>query len=113
MKLITQKQPFLGDFSIIKSNHLASIFSNSRLLITICLLLFSSILSLSFNAFSSEITNQQVPAKKAVPVAAKSTSAKIIKGKAKGKKNKKSVVVQKDTLKDIDPATTSSPLYNN
>ncbi|MEY4541154.1 MAG: hypothetical protein RLZZ306_2911 [Bacteroidota bacterium] len=114
MKLTTQKPLVFGDFSIIKSNRLASFFLNSRRLTTICLLLFSSTLLVNFNAFPSEIINQQVPAKKAVAVPAKSsTSAKIVKGKAKGKKGKKSVVVKKDTLIDLDPGSANSPLYNN
>lgn len=111
MKLTTKKQMFLDDFSIIKINYLASFISNSRLL-TVILLLFSSTLSINFNAFSNEVSNQHIPVKKVNPVSTKNVSPKITKRKAKGKKNKKSIVVKKDTLKDIDPASANSPLFN-
>jgi hypothetical protein len=109
MKPITQKQSFCGDFSIIKSIHLTSI---SRVLI-VFLVFFSSTLLLKSNACAVELNSQQVPVKKAVSVPTKSASPKIVKGKVKGVKSKKNIVVKKDTLKDIDPASANSPLYNN
>ena len=51
--------------------------------------------------------------KKAIPAATKIVPPKIVKGKIKGKKNKKRVVIKNDTLKDIAPSSISSPLYNN
>lgn len=112
MKLTTQKKPFCGDFHIIKGIHLASFSSISRIFV-VSLLIFSSTLSLHSNAFAIEEIDQQVPAKKVTSTFAKSTSStKIVKSKKDGKR-KKSVVIKKDTLKDIDPASSSSPLYNN
>lgn len=108
MKLTTQKTPFCDEFSIIKSVRSASISSFSKLFIAF-LLIFSS----NFDALSVESNNQQVPVKKTVPTPAKSASSKKVKSKVKGKKTKKSVIVKKDTLLDIDPASTKSPLYNN
>ena len=112
MKPITQKQPFFDDFSIIKNIGLIPFSSFSKLSIVL-FLFFSSTLLLSFNAFSVELSNQQIPVKKVVLATTKSTPSKIVKGKTKGKKSKKSVVIKKDTLKDVDPASASSPLYNN
>jgi hypothetical protein len=107
MKPILQKQPIFGDFSITKSIRLTSI---SRLSI-VFLIFLSLTLLLNLDALSVELNSQQVPVKKAVPAPTKSASPKILKGKAK--RSKKSVVIKKDTLKDIDPATANSPLYNN
>jgi hypothetical protein len=112
MKLATQKQSFCGDFYITKTNRLASISSFSRLFI-VFLSIFSSTLLLNFETLAVEKSNQQVPAKKATPTPVKSaSSSKIVKGK-KGSKSKKSVVIKRDTLLDIDPASVKSPLYNN
>jgi hypothetical protein len=111
MKFIIPKQQFYGDFSTIQSIRLASNFSILRLPI-VFLLFFFSILSLSFTTLAIEKNSQQVPAKKTIKTSAKRvSSSKILKGK-KGSKNKKSVVVKKDTLVDIDPASTNSPLFN-
>ena len=112
MKPISKKQMFRGDFSIIESLRLTSISYFSRLFIAF-LLVFSSTVLLNFNAFSAEFKSQQVTVKKATPAATKIGLPKIVKGKIKGKKNKKRVVIKKDTLKDIDPASISAPLYNN
>ena len=109
MTPVSQKQPFCGDFSIIKSISSTSALSFSRLFIAL-LLIFSSTLLLNFSVFSAELNTQQVPVKKAIPSIAKRASPKIVKGKAK---SKKSVVIKKDTLKEIDPTSASSPLYNN
>lgn len=112
MKPISKKQPFCDDFSIIESLRLTSTSYFSRLFI-VFLLVFSSTLLWSFNAFSVEFNSQQVTVKKAIPAATKIVPPKILKGKIKGKKNKKRVIIKKDTLKDIDPSSISSPLYNN
>ena len=112
MKPVLQKHPFCGDFSIIKNLRLTSISYFSKLSV-VYLLVFSSTLLLNFNALSVEVNSQQVPVKKVVLVTAKSATSKIVKGKANGKKSKKSVVIKKDTLNDVDPASASSPLYNN
>ncbi len=113
MKLISQKQPFCGDFYIIRSIRFASISSFSRSLV-VFIFVFSSSLFSSLNAVAVEKNNQQVPAKKVTPTPAKSASTtKIVKGKKKVGKSKKSVVIKKDTLNDIDPASSNSPLYNN
>ena len=112
MKPTTQKQPFYGDFYIIRSISLASTSIFSRLIV-VFLLIFSSTLLLSFNTLAMEKNNQQLPVKKVTSTPAKRASpSKIVKSK-KAKKSKKSVVVKKDTLLDIDPATANSPLYNN
>jgi hypothetical protein len=111
MKLITPIQQFYGDFSTMQSIRLASNSSILRLSI-ISLLFFFSILPLSFATLAIEKNSQQLPAKKTIKTAAKRvSSSKIAKGK-KGSKNKKSVIVKKDTLVDIDPASTNSPLFN-
>jgi hypothetical protein len=108
MKPITRKPPFYGDFSIIKSIRITSI---SRLFV-VFLLFFSSTLSLSFNALATKKNSLQVPAKKTTSTPAKIvSSSKIVKSK-KVRKSKKSIIVKKDTLRDIDPATANSPLYN-
>ncbi len=110
MKLIPQKKSFCGDSYIIKSIYLTSISSFSKLFI-VFLLFISSILLLSFNAFPVVFNHQQVPVKKVAPIAAKSAFPKTVKSKAK--KSKKSVIIKKDTLRDFDPASISSPLFNN
>lgn len=112
MKPVSKKQPFCGDFSIIKSLPLTSISYFSKLFI-IFLLVFSSTLLLNFKVSSAESNSQQVPVKKALPALKKTTSSKTVKGKIKVQKNKKRVVIKKDTLKDIDPTSVGSPLYNN
>lgn len=112
MKHISRKNSFCGDFSIIKSIFSTSTPCFSRLFIAF-LLIFSSTLLFNFSVLSAELNTQQVPVKKTIPSIAKKTSPKIIKSKVKSKKNKKSVVIKKDTLRDIDPASVSSPLYNN
>ena len=112
MKFATQKQPFFGDSYVIESIYLASISCIQRLIFTF-LFVFSSTFFLNFNAFSFEKNSLQVPVKKSIPTPTKSISSKTVKSKAKGAKSKKNVVVKKDTLIDIDPATASSPLYNN
>jgi hypothetical protein len=109
MKLAIQKHPFYGDSYIIRSISLASISAFLRPFI-LFLFIFSSILSLSFSAFAVEKNSQQVPAKKVTPTPVKSASSSKV---VKGKKRKKSVVIKKDTLKDIDPASANSPLFNN
>jgi hypothetical protein len=112
MKLITQKQPFCGDFYIIRSIRLASISSFSKLFITL-LFIFSLMLLLNFDTLAVKKNSQQVPVKKVITTPAKNqSSSKIMKGK-KGSKSKKRVVIKKDTLLDIDPTSTKSPLYNN
>ena len=108
MKLITQKQPFCGDFYIIKSTISAPISSFSGLLIVFLLTLF-----LNYNAFAAEKNDQQIPVRKTIVAPVKKVpSSKIVKGK-KGKNGKKSVVIKKDTLIDVDPASANSPLFNN
>lgn len=112
MKTIIQKQPFFGDFSFIKSISLASIPPFSRLLL-LCLLVFSSTLLLNFNAIAVVKSSQQVPVKKVTQNPLKSASpSKTVKSN-KGKKGKKSIVIKKDTLFDIDPASAKSPLYDH
>jgi hypothetical protein len=112
MKLITQKPPFCSDFSITKGINSASISSISRCLLVI-LSIFFSVLLFNSNSLAIDKNSQQVPTKKSTPASTKSTSpSKIVKSK-KGSKSKKSIVVKKDTLRDIDPATANSPLYNN
>ena len=111
MKLLPQEQSFFGDFSIIKPINLAPISSISRLLIVL-LLIFSSTISLSFGICEAEKNTRQVPVKKVPTNPVKRTVPIIVKGKVK-KKNKKSVVIKQDTLKDTDPTAASSPLYNN
>ena len=108
MKLTTQKQPFFGDFYIIKRIRLASISSLSRYVIVFLLAFF-----LNFNIFAVEKNDKQTPVKKTIVAPLKSpVPSKTAKAK-KGKNGKKSIVSKKDTLNNADPASANSPLYNN
>lgn len=112
MKATTKKQQFNDDFKIIERIHWDSFASISRLSM-IALLFFSSSFLLPSNAFSVASIDKQVPVKKVVITAKKSPSSNVVKGKSKSKKRKKSNIAKKDSLQDIDPASTSSPLYKN
>ena len=106
MKLITQKQLFLVDSIIIKRT-IISVFPQISRLLLVLLLFFSSGLFLNINGTNFSINSYQVPAKtkvKAVTIKA---------NKSKGKKVKKNVLMKKDTLREVDPASTNSPLYNH
>lgn len=112
MKSTTKKQQFNDDFKIIERIHWDSFALISRLSM-IALLFFSSSLLLPSNAFSVASIDKQIPVKKVVVTTKKSTSSKVVKGKSKSSKRKKRTVAKKDSLQDIDPTTTSSPLYKN
>lgn len=79
--------------------------SSKMKLLTLCLFLFSGLfLDIKGDA-------HQVPAKPKEKVVAVKLKLPVAKRKSKAKKVKK-VVIQKDTMSEIDPANVNSPLYN-
>lgn len=112
MRFKTKKQPSDGDCSIIDRILWNSFASVSKLSI-VFLLFFSSSLLVSSNAFSLAHNHQQVPVKKVTVITKKSNSSKVVKGKIKSTKPRKSTVIKKDSLQDINPASFNSPLYKN
>jgi hypothetical protein len=101
-----KKHSFFNDSLAIFLANCESYFSSNMKTLTIFLFLFSEL------CFNIEAHNLQVPAKAKPAVATiKPANSVVVKGKSKGKKLKK-VVIKKDTIPEIDPANTSSPLYN-
>jgi hypothetical protein len=101
-----KKHSFFNDSLAILSANCESYFSHNMKTLTIFLFLFSGL------CFNIEAYSLQVPAKAKPAVATtKPANLAVVKGKSKGKKLKK-VVIKKDTMPEIDPANTSSPLYN-
>jgi hypothetical protein len=106
MNSYNKKHSFFNDSLAIFFANCESYFSHNMKLITIFLFLF---LGLCFNI---EAFSLQVPAKaKPAVTTTKPVNPAVVKGKSKGKKLKK-VIIKKDTMPEIDPANTSSPLYN-
>lgn len=101
MKPVPKKNSFFTDLPVRKNRHHNALFSLSSLFLAV--FLFFSL------SFFSEVkaTNLSV-VQKPTPTKTKAKTAK--KGKAKTK-GRKSNLIRKDTLSDIDPANTSSPLY--
>jgi hypothetical protein len=113
MKILTQKRSFFSDFAITKKSKNSSFCVFSRAFLLLFIFIFSSNFS-SLNASIIVATLQQKPTTKTTPKTSPST-VKVDKDKLKARlnKNKKKVVVKKDTIRDIDPASTGTPLYKN
>jgi hypothetical protein len=111
MKNLTQKHSFFSDLSITKKSKSSSFCVFSKAFLLLFIIIFSSNFSNANASITVEIL-QQKPTTKSVP---KTTPTKVDKDKLKARlnKNKKKVVVKKDTLPDIDPASTGTPLYKN
>jgi hypothetical protein len=110
MKTLTQNRSFFSDIFITK-NASFSVFSKAFFLLFI--ITFSSNFSNANTTIAVNIL-QQKPTTKTTPKTFPST-VKVDKDKLKARlnKNKKKAVVKKDTLQDIDPASTGTPLYKN
>jgi hypothetical protein len=104
-----EKYSFFDDFGNINTNNCPSIFSNSKRVCSLFLFLFSS---LFLNIEAKNI--QQIPASKLKVVVANAPKSNQNKAKARTAKTKikKAKAVPKDTISEIDPANTSSPLFN-
>lgn len=109
MKILTQKRRFFSDLSFTIKTKKA--FSKAILLFS--LFIFSSNFS-NLNASTIVEILQQKPTTKTAPKTSPSTK-KVDKDKLKSRlnKTKKKVVVVKDTLQDIDPANSGTPLFQN
>lgn len=100
-----KKHSFFDDYLSFFQTEGKPFISSKMKILTLLLLLFSGLF------LTIEAHTQQVPAKpKAKVVAMKSASPATTKGKKKAKKMKK-VVIKKDTMPEIDPANTNSPLF--
>jgi hypothetical protein len=101
MKPVTEKKSIFTNVTVRENTHTKASLSISKLFLSTFLFLSLSFFS-DVQATNLLGTQQQTPAK------AKVKTVKKAKGKTKGKKSN---VIRKDTLSDIDPANTSSPLY--
>jgi hypothetical protein len=99
---------FFDGFDNINTTNRHSILSISKRVSSLLLLLF---LSLCLNLEAKNI--QQIPASKLKVIVAKAPKNNQNKAKARTVKTKvkKAKAVPKDTAREIDPANTSSPLY--
>jgi len=101
MKPVTEKESFFAYLTVCKKTHHTSVFP----LFSVILAVF---LFFSLSSFSEvRATNFSVAQQ---PTSAKTKAKPVKKGKAKTK-GRKPNAIRKDTLSDIDPANTSSPLY--
>jgi hypothetical protein len=110
MKNLTQKRTFFSDLSITKKSSLC-VFSKAFLLLFI--IIFSSNFSNANTSIAVEILQQKPTTKTTPKTSPTTTKADKDKLKARLNKTKKKAVVKKDTLQDIDPASTGTPLYKN
>jgi hypothetical protein len=99
---------FFNGFGNINTTNRPSIFSISKRICFLFLLLFSS---LFLNLEAKNI--QQIPSSKLKVVVANAPKSNQNKAKARTTKRKvkKATAAPKDTVREIDPANTSSPLY--
>jgi hypothetical protein len=113
MKISTQKRSFFSDFAITKKSKNSSFCVFSKAFLLLFIFIFSSNFS-SINASTIVEILQQKPTTKTTPKTSP-TAVKVDKDKLKTRlnKTKKKAVVKKDTLQDIDPASTGTPLYKN
>ncbi|MES2517166.1 MAG: hypothetical protein V4585_03595 [Bacteroidota bacterium] len=108
MKHTTKKKSFFSDLAFTKNTY-GYLFSPVSKLLFVLFLLSSLSVFVHAKTTLFEVNFQQVPVK---PTAKPVVKVKI-KGKTKSKKPKKGTVSKKDSLSDIDPANTSSPLFQN
>lgn len=101
MKPVTEKESFFTYLTVGKKTHHTSVFPLSSVILAVFLFFSLSFFS-DIQATNLSVIQQKTPSK------AKAKPAKKSKAKAKGRKSN---VIRKDTLSDIDPANTSSPLY--
>ncbi len=112
MKFLTQKRQFFSDSSITKNAQSAL----SKVIFILSFFLFSSNCPNIKASNIAEILQQKSTTKttpKTSPATTKTTKVDKDKLKARLNKAKKKAVVKKDTLQDIDPANTGTPLYQN
>ncbi len=108
MNILAQKRLVFSDLYIIKKSKILSFYTFSKVFPLLFMIIFSS------NFSNASIVLQQKPTTKTTPKPSSSTT-KVDKDKLKARlnKNKKKAIVKKDTLQDIDPANTGTPLYQN
>jgi hypothetical protein len=113
MKISTQKRTFFSGFVITKKSKSSSFCVFSKAFLLLFIFIFSSNFS-NINASTIVEILQQKSTTKTTPKTSPST-VKVDKVKLKARLNKikKKAVVKKDTLQDIDPASTGTPLYKN
>jgi hypothetical protein len=113
MKFLTQNRTFFSDLSITKNAKSSSFCRYSRAFLFLFIIIFSSNFS-NVNASITVEILQQKPTTKPTTNTSPST-VKVDKDKLKARlnKRKKKAVIKKDTLQDIDPASTGTPLYKN
>ena len=99
MKPVTEKESFFTYLTVGKKTHHTSVFPLSSVILAVFLFFSLSFFS-DIQATNLSVIQQKAPSK--------AKPAKKSKAKAKGRKSN---VIRKDTISDIDPANTSSPLY--